>query len=205
MQPENNWVLDITKSEEEILAGMKQKGRYNIKIAQEANLILTGSNNPESKELDAFFDQYQKTGQRHKIAYREKQYFKTLLDIFGKKEYALACVVWHGQKPLASAIFLLFGKSALYLYGGSSDEERNLMAPYLLHWEMIKEAKSRCKDEYNFLGIAPNDDQNHPWAGITRFKKQFGGKQVDIVGSYDLVFKSIEYKAFKMAEKIRRK
>ena len=204
MQPENNWVLDLTLDEEEILAGMKQKGRYNIKIAEDAGLTLTTSNLSDSKELNAFFDQYQKTGQRHKIAYRSKQYFSTLLEILGGKDYALACTVWHAQKPLASGIFILYGESVLYLYGGSSDEDRNLMAPYLLHWEMIKYAKEKGLKEYNFLGVAPDDDQNHPWAGITRFKKQFGGDQVDIVGCYDLPFKPLEYKAFKIAESIRR-
>ena len=204
MQPENNWVVDLTLSEEEILSGMKQKGRYNIKIAEEAGLTLTTSNLADSKELNAFFDQYQKTGQRHKIAYRSKQYFTTLLEILGGKGYALACTVWHAQKPLASGIFILFGESALYLYGGSSDEDRNLMAPYLMHWEMIKYAKEKGLKEYNFLGVAPDDDQNHPWAGITRFKKQFGGEQVNIVGCFDLPVKPLEYKAFKIAESIRR-
>ena len=204
MQPENNWVVDLTLSEEEILSGMKQKGRYNIKIAEEAGLTLTTSNLADSKELNAFFDQYQKTGQRHKIAYRSKQYFSTLLEILGGKGYALACTVWHAQKPLASGIFILFGESALYLYGGSSDEDRNLMAPYLMHWEMIKYAKEKGLKEYNFLGVAPDDDQNHPWAGITRFKKQFGGEQVNIVGCFDLPVKPLEYKAFKIAESIRR-
>jgi lipid II:glycine glycyltransferase (peptidoglycan interpeptide bridge formation enzyme) len=79
------------------------------------------------------------------------------------------------------------------------------MAPYLLHWEIILDAKKQNLKEYNFLGVAPNEDQNHPWAGITRFKKQFGGYQADILGSFDLPLKPLEYKLFKFAEKIRRK
>lgn len=204
MQPENNWVLDLTKSEEEILAEMKQKGRYNIKIAQSSGLTFTSSNEMKSKELDAFYEQYAKTGQRHKISYRSKNYFETMLEILGGKGYARAYTVWHGENALASAIIVLCGDSALYLYGGSSDEERGLMAPYLLHWEIIREAKNAGLSEYNFLGIAPDEDQNHPWAGITRFKKQFGGAQVDIEGCYDLPIKSLEYKIFKIAEKMRR-
>ena len=204
MQPENNWVLGLAQSEEEILAGMKQKGRYNIKIAQESNLTFTSSSEKDSKELNAFYDQYEKTGKRHKITFRSKQYFKTLLDILGSKGYAKAIAVWHGKKSLASAIIILHGESALYLYGGSSDEDRNLMAPYLLHWEIIKQEKAACQKEYNFLGVAPNDDPKHSWAGITRFKKQFGGEQVDILGCYDLPIKPLEYKMFKVAEKIRR-
>jgi len=204
MQPEHNWVLDITKSEDEILAGMKQKGRYNIKIAQNSNLTFTSSAAKESQELDAFYEQYAKTGNRHKIAFRNKKYFDDLLEILGGKGYARACTVWHGKTPLASAIIIQYGEASLYLYGGSSDEERNLMAPYLLHWEIIKSAKTEGLKEYNFLGIAPDDNQNHPWAGITRFKKQFGGEQVNIEGSYDLPVKPLEYKVFKIAEQIRR-
>lgn len=204
MQPENNWVLDLTKSEEELLADMKQKGRYNIKISQNSELKMTSSSEKNSKELNAFYDQYQNTGKRHRISYRSKSYFEALLEILGGKGYAKAYTVWHGKNPLASAIIVLYGKSALYLYGGSSDEERNLMAPYLLHWEIIREAKEAGLKEYNFLGVAPDDNPKHPWAGITRFKKQFGGQQIDIAGCYDLPIRPLEYQAFKIAEKMRR-
>lgn len=204
MQPEHNWVIDLTKSEEDILAGMKQKGRYNIKIAQKSGLNFASSNKKDSPELDAFYNQYAKTGKRHNISYRGKNYFEALLEILGKKEYAKACTVWKNKIPLASAIMIFYGESVLYLYGGSNDKHRDLMAPYLLHWELIREAKKLDLKEYNFLGVAPNDDPKHPWAGITRFKKQFGGEQIDIAGCYDLPIKPFEYQIFKMAEKIRR-
>jgi len=204
MQPEHNWVLNIDQSEEEILTGMKQKGRYNIKIAENAGIKVTSSSESDSKELKEFYKQYSATGKRHKISYRGPEYFTSLLAIFGKSDYARAYTAWHGEKALASAIILFYGQSALYLYGGSSDIDRNLMAPYLLHWQIIKDAKERDLKEYNFLGIAPTDDEKHPWAGITRFKKQFGGEQIDIAGSFDLPLRPIEYQAFKIAERIRR-
>lgn len=203
MQPEHNWVLDLTESEEEILAGMKQKGRYNIKIATENNITVSISSTP-GPELDVFYEQHRATGQRHKVSFRAKSYFVSLLEILGVKDYAFVCIAKHGNKPLSAAIFLSYKDECLYLYGASADTDRNLMAPYLLHWQMIKKAREDSRKEYNFLGIAPNDDQNHPWAGITRFKKQFGGEQKDIMGSFDLIFKPMEYKAFKIAEKLRR-
>lgn len=204
MQPEHNWVLDITKSEEEILTGMKQKGRYNIKIAQSGGVEISSSNTT-GRELDQFYKQYNATGKRHKIGFRNKEYFEALLEIFGQKDYARVYSTHKGKTALASAVILFYKKECLYLYGGSSDQERNLMAPYLLHWEIIKEAKKRGCEEYNFLGIAPDDNPRHPWAGITKFKKQFGGEQIDILGSYDLPLKPFEYKVFKIAEKIRRR
>ena len=203
MQPEHNWLLDISKSEDEIKAEMKQKGRYNIKIAQKNNIRVISTEKP-GKELDIFFKQYRETGKRHEVSYREKSYFTALLEILGKKDYARIYIAWKEETPLASAILLKFGKSILYLYGGSDASFRNLMAPYLLHWQIIKKAKEKGYIEYNFLGVAPNDNPSHPWAGITRFKKQFGGTQVDILGSYDLILKPIEYQLFKVAERTRR-
>lgn len=208
MQPENNWVLDISKSEEEILAGMKQKCRYNIKVAEKNNIEITSSNTA-GRELEIFYDLYAKTGKRKSVTYRSKAYFKNLLDIFGKidyaKAYAATAKIDGKTVPLAGAIVTFFGDEALYLYGGSGDEFKNLMAPYLMHWEIIRDAKTRGIKKYNFLGIAPNDDPKHSWAGITRFKKGFGGEQVDIAGCYDLPVKPLEYQLFKIAEKIRRR
>ncbi len=203
MQPEHNWVLNINKPIEQLLAEMKQKGRYNIKIAEKNKIEIISSDKP-GKELDAFYDQYSKTGQRHKISYRNKRYFEALLEIMRQKSYARVYVARAKNSDLASAIILYSETAALYLYGGSNDNYRNLMAPYLLHWKIIKEAREQGYKEYNFLGIAPDDNPAHPWAGITRFKKQFGGEQVDIAGSYDLPIKPMQYQMFKAAEKIRR-
>lgn len=208
MQPENNWVVDVSQKEEDILAGMKQKGRYNIKLAQKNNIEITSSESA-GKELDIFYELYSKTGKRKRVTFRAKAYFEKLLDILGKIGYArvyTATSKIEGKTvPLAAAVIIFYGEEALYLYGGSSDKYRNLMAPYLLHWQIMQEAKKRGMKKYNFLGIAPTDDPKHPWAGITRFKQQFGGKQEDILGSYDLVIKPFEYQIFKTAERIRRR
>jgi len=207
MQPEHNWVVDISKPEEDILAGMKQKGRYNIKVAQKNDIKVTSSDS-SGGELDIFYDLYAKTGKRKSVTFRGKAYFEKLLDILGKigyaRVYAATAKIEGKIVPLAAAVIIFYGEETLYLYGGSSDEYKNLMAPYLLHWDIMQEAKKRGMKKYNFLGIAPNDDQKHPWAGITRFKQQFGGEQEDIAGSYDLILKPFEYQIFKTAEKIRR-
>lgn len=208
MQPENNWVVDITKTEDEMLAQMKQKGRYNIRVAEKNNIEITSSDKA-GKELDIFYDLYSKTGKRKGVTYRGKAYFENLLDILGKidyaRTYAATAKVNDKTVPLAAAVIIFYKKEALYLYGGSSDEHKNLMAPYLLHWRIMLDAKEKKIEKYNFLGVAPSDNPSHPWAGITRFKKQFGGHQEDVLGSYDLILKPLEYQLFKIAEKIRRR
>ena len=213
MQPEHTLILDLTKSEDEILAQMKPKGRYNIKVAARNNLTIEKSAAP-GKALDDFYRLYSTTGQRHKITFRAMKYFESLLEILGKSGYAELFTIYlnessklkvESSKPLASAIILYSGTKAIYLYGASSDEDKNLMAPYQLHFEIIKEAKAQGCAEYDFFGIAPEDAPDHPWAGVTRFKKQFGGEERQIAGSYDLIFKPVMYQLFKIAEKIRRK
>jgi len=242
MQPEHTLILNITKSDEDILAGMKQKGRYNIKIAEKHGVQVK-----KSRDVSDFYQLYEQTAKRQKITYREKEYFQKLLDNLEPKGYAelfeatlrkdtitkiqdtntehvnaeltdchpeLAC---HGDMPmvsgsqqnnnemvLASAIVSFYKNRATYLFGASSDEMRNVMAPYELHWKIIAEAKRRGCTEYDFFGIAPDDDKKHPWAGVTSFKKKFGGKQVDLLGSWDLILRSNEYRVFKILERLRR-
>lgn len=207
MQPEHTIVLDISQSEEEILAQMKQKGRYNIKIAERSGVTISSSES-RGVELGRFYELYKTMATRQRISYRNKAYFEALLEILGERQYARCYNATvsdsGGEQTLAAAIIGFCNHRATYLFGGSSNERRNLMAPYLLHWQIIREAKAAGFSEYDLFGTAPNDNPNHPWAGVTRFKKQFGGNEIHLAGSWDLVFRPMEYQFFKMAEKIRR-
>jgi lipid II:glycine glycyltransferase (peptidoglycan interpeptide bridge formation enzyme) len=108
------------------------------------------------------------------------------------------------QTPVASVIISFYKEKAIYLFGGSSDEHKNLMAPYLLQWEAINTAKKMACIKYDFFGIAPPNKPNHPWRGVTDFKKKFGGEEIETLGSWDLILQPFEYNLFKIAEKIRR-
>ncbi|MGL4987163.1 MAG: lipid II:glycine glycyltransferase FemX, partial [Treponemataceae bacterium] len=93
-------------------------------------------------------------------------------------------------------------EEAVYLYGASSNEKRNLMPAYLLQWVAIKDAKESGCIQYDFYGIPPTDDINHPMHGLYRFKTGFGGRIVHRVGSFDIPF-SIFYLPFRLAESLR--
>ncbi len=206
MQPEHTLVLDLTKSEEQLLSGMKQKCRYNIKLAAKNNIEIRKSE--EQSDIDKFYELYFSTAKRHHISCRSKSYFNLLLEILGRSGYAqvyTAEAKIEGKiRTLASAIIVYSGETAVYMFGASSDEYKNLMAPHLLHWQIIQDAKAASYLKYDFFGIAPDDNPKHPWAGITRFKTQFGGEQLDLIGSYDLIIQPLKYQLFKLAEKIRR-
>ena len=217
MQPEHTLLIDLTCSEDDILAQMKQKGRYNIKIAEKNDIKI------ETGNVTEFYKLYETMAKRQKITHRNIDYFKTLIDIGRPKDYVQVFVAktaeGRGQRAeekssdlmpptsnqiLASAIIVFYKDTCTYLFGGSSDEQREKMAPYKLHWQVMQEAKRRGCKYYDMFGIAPNDDEKHPWAGVTRFKKQFGGSELATLGSWDLIISPAKYKLFKLAEKIRR-
>ena len=210
MQPEHTLVIDLSKTEDEILAEMKQKGRYNIKVAKKHGVSVK-----ESDSIENFYSLYETMAKRQKISYRNKDYFSKLFDILKEKDYVKVFEATINNevttrsntdtnKTLAAAIVVYYEKRATYLFGGSSQEEKQTMAPYLLHWEIIKDAKQNGFVEYDLFGVAPEDQPKHRWANVTSFKKKFGGDYLELVGSFDLVLRPFEYKLFKLAEKFRR-
>ncbi len=198
LQPEWRQIIDISKSEEEILAQMKEKGRYNIRIAERERVRVR-----ESKNIDDFYKIFTETAKRDGFSIRPKEYFIKMLEILDDSVELL--VAQYQDKIIAAEIVSYYQETASYLYGASSSEFRNVMAPYLLHWEAIHRARQKGCKFYDLLAVASEGVEEHKYAGISRFKRQFGGKTVHIVGGYDLVFKPIWYKLFKMAEKYRRK
>lgn len=200
VQPEWRQVINIADSEEKILAGMKQKGRYNIKVAQKHNVVIEKSTN-----INKFYEIFCQTAKRDGFEIRPRQYFEELMQILEPAGLAELWLARYNEKTIAAVIVTFYQGVASYLYGASSDEFRNLMAPYLLHWRVIQRAKEKGCRTYDLLAVAPEGVENHKYTGITRFKEQFGGEKIQIVGSWDLVFKPFWYKIFKIVENYRRK
>lgn len=211
IQPEYRQIADITKTEEQILAQMKPKGRYNIRVAQKNQVSCIKYDASEIKTgIDIFYDLFKNTAVRDGFGIRPKSYFVNLMNILQPAGLAELLVCSYNGKPVAAGIFTFYDEIASYLYGASSSEARNVMAPYLMHWEAIKLAKEKGCKLYDLLAISPfgeNPNQKlvKKYEGITRFKEQFGGRKLQTFGSWDLVMKPCWYGLFKMIEKIRRK
>ncbi len=203
VQPEYRQWVPLEGSEEDILKQMKPKGRYNIGVAERNNLeVKTGMTN---QLLTDFYDLYFETARRSKFSGRSAAYFQELCNLLAENNQGEIVAVYQGKKALAAGIILYYGAMASYLYGGSGGD-RNLMAPYLMHWEAIKRAKARHCKIYDLLAIAPPEaGDKHPYAGLSRFKSQFGGSAVQLLGSWDLVGSPFWYKLYQFAEKRRRK
>jgi len=187
-QPECTLILDLEQPLEKILAGMKQKGRYNIKIAEKRGVKIN-----ESKDFEAYFKILEQTLKRDKFAGHEKEFYKKMLEILSKGSHAKMYIAEYEKEIIAGMILTYYNDTAIYYYGASSDKYREVMAPYLLQWTAIKDAKERGYKFYDFLGIAPPDAKNHPWAGVTDFKLKFGGRITQYVKAREFVFKPFWY------------
>ena len=206
LQPEYRQIIDLTQTNEEILQNMKEKGRYNTRLAQKKGVrveIIRGDDATAPEKLKIIYDLYQKTTDRKQLSGRSYTYFEKLLENFSDEiVLAIASV---GNTSLTGSLTILHGDLASYLYGGSSLERKELMAPYLLHYEMMKYTKAQGCQTYDLLAIAPPENPNHKFANLTRFKQQFGGKSVELIGSYDLIIKPFWYSIFRFLENMRRK
>jgi hypothetical protein len=193
VQPSKTLLLDLTKSEEELLAEMHQKWRYNIRLASKKGVNVREG--VREKDLDAFYDLIASTYNRKRLKIYKKEYYQKLLETFtGAKIY----LAEYQGKILAANLVLFYGDTATYLHGGSSEEYKNLMAPHFLQWETIKITKAMSYRYYDFWGI---DERR--WPGLTRFKKGFGGFEVDYGGTFDLVINNPWYLAYKILKSLK--
>ncbi len=194
--PQTSLLIDLTQSKDEILKQMKPKGRYNIKVAQKHGVQVQVSD-----DVDAFHSLLVKTGGRDGFGIHPKSYYQKMLENLGDHTQLLLAKK-EGQ-VIAGGIFVYLDDMAIYYYGASDHSARKFMAPYLIQWEAIREAKKRGCQCYDFLGIAPEGAQNHPWAGVTSFKKKFGGHVVDYPQAKDMVLRPLWYGVYKMRKKLR--
>ncbi|MBX4187311.1 MAG: peptidoglycan bridge formation glycyltransferase FemA/FemB family protein, partial [Candidatus Doudnabacteria bacterium] len=195
MQPANNWYLNLEKSEEELLIGMKPKTRYNINLAQRKGVTVREG---KAEDLLIMFKLFLETAGRNQIRLHPQNYYFQMWEQLSPG-YLKVLIAEYQGRPLAAMILTLFGDMATYLHGGSSQIMKEAMTPYLLHWEAIKLAKTSGMKNYDFGGIAPHNTESHAWAGISRFKKGFGGYEVTYPGSFDLIYSPLWYNVYKNA------
>jgi len=194
LQPERTLILELDKKEEELLASMHQKTRYNIRLAEKKEIeIKRGS----IEDLGEFKRLMELTGARDGFRVHSATHYERLL-----KQGAGFIELYFAQyqnRKIATGLFCFFGDKVTYMHGASDNEFRNLMAPYFLQWFLIKEAKRRGYQYYDFYGI---DEKK--WPGVTRFKLGYGGRETEYVGTYDLVFHPRAYLIYNFLRKLRR-
>ena len=196
IQPQKTIILDLSTDEDKLLSAMHEKTRYNIRLAQKKGLEIKNYEKVPIEVFEEFWQVLQKTSGRDKFSSHTKEYYKKLLELPSTRLF----VAKHKGGMIAANIILFYGDTVYYLHGASDYEYRSLMAPYILHWEIIKYAKGNRFNEYDLWGI---DEKK--WPGVTRFKKGFGGREVEYAGSYDYVFQPFWYKLYNLYRKLKTK
>ena len=201
MQPKELFILDITKSEDELLAEMKSKTRYNIKVAEKKNVRIIVSS--EKKYLDKFCELVEITSKRQGIVPHPRSHYQKMIEIIPSENIKLYCAEFEGE-IIAANLVIFFGDTATYLHGASDDRFRNVMAPYLLQWRQIQDAKKFGATKYDFGGVKI-DSSDNSWAGITRFKLSFSPntKPVEFSGSYDIILNSKKYYLYRSLQYLK--
>ncbi len=194
IQFRNSVIVDLRRSEEELLAMMKQKTRYNVRLASKRDVTIRFG---DAKDLDLLYALYAETARRDDFVIRPLDYYRKAWEDFMRAGLARPIIAEYQGQAIAHVIVFGFGKRAWYFYGASSDEERNRMPTYLLQWEAIRWARSQKMAVYDFWG-APDDfyDENDPLAGVFRFKEGFGGTIVRRIGAWDYPARPLIYAAY---------
>lgn len=186
MLAETTWILNLKKTEEELLAGMKKNHRNLIRRCQREGIVIKMTRDDDS--LKRFNDMHDEVAKRHDFHRFSRKYIRNEFKIFSPLDEA---VIFEARLPDgrldASSIIMFFGNMANYRHSASLNLDKKIPTSYLIQWEVIKEAKRRGLKQYNLWGIAPDGaSKEHPFYGITHFKKGFGGEQKDLVHCQDL-------------------
>ncbi len=197
MDAENCWVLRLGESEEDILSHMRKTTRYEVRQAQKLGVKVRVSQ--DEKDLTMFMGLYGKTASRH--GFVPHKGIEEEFRVFAKLGKAQLFLGFYEGALVSGAIVLFVGKQAIYHHGASIPSRAPVSA--LLQWSAIVEAKKQGMEVYNFWGIAPDDKKNHPWRGITLFKKGFGGREVNYLHAHDLPVSSL-YALSWLVESVRR-
>jgi lipid II:glycine glycyltransferase (peptidoglycan interpeptide bridge formation enzyme) len=204
MQPKELLMIDIKKSEEEILAQMKPKTRYNIKLAEKKGVKTRSAERTEQNEkyIDEFLRLVAVTAERNKITSHPENYYKKMFESIPSDILKLY-IAEYKDKIIAANLVVFYGNTCIYLHGASDDEYRNVMAPYMLQWRQIRDAA----EEYGIydLGGIRTEEGNNNWKGITRFKTGFSPvtKPTEFPGSYDIIIDPMRYYLYIFIQKIK--
>ncbi|MEX2012988.1 MAG: peptidoglycan bridge formation glycyltransferase FemA/FemB family protein [Candidatus Levyibacteriota bacterium] len=205
-----NFILDITKSEDELLKNMHSKTRYNIRVAKKHEVEIVEDSS--DKAFEEYLKLTHETTKRQKFFAHTEEYhrlmWETLRQAQGKPSQdrltAHLFLAKYKKEVLVAWILFVFKDTLYYPYGASGSKFREVMASNLMMWEAIRFGKKLGLKKFDMWGaLGPEPNEKDPWYGFHKFKQGYGAQHVEFVGSYDLVINQPIYRLYKIADKLR--
>jgi len=196
------FVIDLTQSEEELMNNMHSKTRYNIRLAQKHGVVIK----EDSSDLafTAYLKLSEKTTERQGFYAHNKTYHETMWNSMKENGSAKLFTASYNNEIITAWILFCFNDMIYYPYGASSRNHREVMAPNLLLWEIVKWGKTHGYKKFDLWGaMGPDPDTHDPWYGFHRFKEGYHPELVEFVGSYDLVIHPLLYKLYCIGDTLR--
>ena len=199
---EHTVMIDLRKTEEELLAKMRRQTRYEVRRADKLKIAVVKASDEE------MFKEFQKV--QAETARRQNFVPPTLKTLLAEKEafgdnITIYKAITEDKKPIAYGLIIKSGKEGDYYEAASTELNRKLPGAYALLWQAMRDLKKEGYERFNLWGIAPAGQPNHRYAGVTTFKTGFGGEVVEFVPAHDLILSKVRYKADFAFETLRKK
>lgn len=201
-QPRAEWFLGLEKSEEELLAGMHKNTRYSVQLATKREVTVEVVANNFVAYLESFLALMRETASRNGFSLHPDAYYRNIFENLNNS-YAYLTVARHGEKILTVDLIVVYGKTAHYVFSGTSTEERERAPSYGALWEAIRHAKQLGCDHFNFGGVSSENAAHTGWGGLTSFKKKFGGEEVKHSDFYDVVINPFWYVLYVIRKQLK--
>lgn len=193
IQFRNTVELPLESSEEDLLMAMKSKTRYNIRLAKRKGIEIRAGG---PADFDTIAAMYEKTAARDEFTIRPLDYYRDAWQTFYEAGIAHPLLADYKGEPIAAIILIRFADRVIYMYGASTEKERNRMPNYRLQWEAIRWAKAQGAAVYDFWGAPDEFVESDPLWGVWRFKKGFAGQVVRHIGAWDYPVRPLLYWAY---------
>jgi hypothetical protein len=201
VQPAHTQVVDLRQSQDQLRAEMASGHRNLINGTERRGISIRIST--DGKDIDEFLEMLHETAHRAHASFYPDWYYRKLIEILVPGS-AMLYVAEAESQPVAMALFYDWRGTRYYAHAAAHQQlNRRLKASVSLVWQALLDAKSAGMQRFDLWGVAPSEDPNHAYAGITKFKKAFGGQQIDYAGTWDVPLKPMKYQAYSLYRKLR--
>lgn len=200
-QPQHTLLVDLTCPMQDILQGMSKTNRYLWNKVARNNIRFKTSY--KEKDLQHFLDMMSETAARTQSKFHDDYYFKALMDVLGPTKNAGVAYAYHNDDVLVGVLFAddFVAKTRYYLYAGSFDRAREFSANSPLVVYLLEQAKELGMETFDFFGVSPKEATNHRWAGLSKFKRSFGGEEIVFSGTWEKPIRKGRYVLMDLARK----